>query len=132
MDPLTIGLGGVGLLSGILGNSAKQRQMKAQMMTRAAEQEAAPWTGQAAQTQANFDGGSWGNLLQGVGGGVGMAQGIKSAGQQEQLNSLLGKKAESDMALNSAWLDMLKQKQSGDMMANSQQLPAKLMSGYTG
>ena len=102
-------LGGVGLLGGILGNSQKAREQKAQMMARAAEQEAQPWTGQGAQTQANFDGGSWGNLMQGAVGGAGLGQSINAAGQQQDMNS--------------AWLDLLKKKAapSGDMMASPQE-----------
>jgi hypothetical protein len=109
MDPVTIGiLGGTGLLSGILGNAAQERQMKAQMLARAAEQEAAPWTGMQAQTQGNFQGGNAGNLLAGAVSGVGQAQAFEQAGQQKDLNN--------------AWIQMLKGKTQPTLMGGGDQM----------
>lgn len=98
-------LAGGGVLSGVLGNAAQERQAKAQMMARAAEQEAAPWTGMAAQTPGNFQGGSAGNILSGALSGVGAAQALDKAEQQKDLNS--------------AWIEMLKSKNAPTLMGSS-------------
>lgn len=103
-------MGGTGLLSGILGNASQERQMKAQMMARAAEQEAAPWTGMAAQTQGNFQGGNAGNLLAGAASGIGQAQAFERAAQEADTNKAM-----------SNWLKMKTQQEFGGMPMMSPQ-----------
>lgn len=76
-----------------MSNDSQEANAKKQMLLRAAEQEASPWTGIAAQTQANFESGNVGNLLQGAVAGYGAGQSINQAGKQQDLND--------------AWLKML-------------------------
>lgn len=91
MDPVTMGImAGGGLLTGLLGQSAQERQAKAQMMARAAEQEAQPWTGQAAQTQVSFApqtavGAGLGGALS----GFQTAQSMGQASQQADINKAM-------------------------------------------
>lgn len=97
IDPISIGLGGVGLLTGLLGQGAQSRQAKAQMMMRAAEQEAAPWTKQAPQTQAAFApqtavGAGLGGALS----GFQMAQSMGQASKEDELRQALLEKLTSD------------------------------------
>lgn len=119
MDPVTLSLlmAGAGTVSGMMGNAQKAKQAKAQMMVRAAEQQAAPWTGMAAQTQANFDQGGPGNVLQGAISGYGAGQSINSASDQAETNKKMLEMQQQSLdqqgARDNAWL-----------MMNSKQLPA--------
>jgi hypothetical protein len=54
-----------GLVSGKLGNDAKQAQQRKTANVRAAEIEASPWTGNAPSTQVQYASSPWGDMLQG-------------------------------------------------------------------
>lgn len=92
MDPLTLGLGGLGLITGLFGAGKQARDAKAQMMMRAAEQEAAPWTKQAPQTGPAFAPSGLGSALQGSLSGFQVGQSLESAGKQNEVNQALAAK----------------------------------------
>lgn len=115
MDPVTLSLlmTGAGALSGVMGNAQKAKQAKAQMMVRAAEQQASPWTGMPVQTAATFDQGGPGNVLQGAISGYGSGQALQSASAKDALNEKQIGFQEDELALkkqeldqNNAWLKM--------------------------
>jgi hypothetical protein len=91
MTPLAVGLlSGTGLLTGLLGQSQQAQQAKMQTLARAAEQEAAPWTGQQAQTaiaqpQQTAAGAGLGGALS----GFQTAQSMQSAQNQDELRKML-------------------------------------------
>lgn len=92
MDPLTLGLGGLGLITGLFGAGKQARDAKAQMMMRAAEQEAAPWTKQAPQTGPAFAPSGLGSALQGSLSGFQTGQAFQAAANQEDVNKSIVEK----------------------------------------
>jgi len=118
-----IALGGAGLAAGVLSNAQQARQAKAQMMMRAAEQEAQPWTGVQAQTAPAFSGGNAGALIQGAVGGIQQAQGFEKAGE--------------DKDLRQAWIELLKKQKGATLVPDegmdlngSSQFQMPKMGGY--
>lgn len=86
IDPVSLGLGGLGIITGLFGAGKQARDAKAQMMMRAAEQEAAPWTKQGVQTGPAFAPSGLGSAMQGALSGFQTGQSFQAASNQEDVN----------------------------------------------
>lgn len=92
MNPWLIG-GMIGL--GALQGHQQQKQARQQMLVRAAEQRAAPWTGMAPQTPYTQRPSSFAPMLQGAVSGAMLSQSMQEAKSKEALRGSYKKYLES-------------------------------------